>query len=526
MTSYWPSWEAILDANAVGPLIRLLSPEIEDDILEAVAHIITQSTRRPSWPVNRMVIPSDTLQQLVDLLRSGRMELRLTATKVVQAVAKSYMNRTLLRKSSTVSDLCHLALNCRDLTEKKLVVSAISVFRNPFESYVNDVIDPFKVVINTQIILPLRDLLAHPSPKIVISACHVLGKSTMLMERRATIPWQLMPLLSHTDDEVFVEAIWTASDLVQNQLPVHHSTRLEDALSSAIPRLIRLLRHHEQQIVVSALRSIANAPSGYIYAYLLEMVDQGEVRLLIDLLKSSNLAVAEAALLVVRTIGEQYVSVKEYLVKHGVIQSLLHNLAFDPSPLFPETLDTLFNYMRDRRKPEDAHAIPFILQLLPTLHSPSIEKVLERLSVRITAHFPLDVTFVGSKIPRQLLQIAWHILDSGGSLSRIVQIICDFVLIYNRSTDEFRTAGAESFLSNPRLLPAISEQGATGNLAKRIQNALRRLRGNIEIDVVPGLGFPHDSFGRCMPAGVRLNRAVEPSSEMAMFLQAGQGNAG
>ena len=121
-----------------------------------------------------------------------------------------------------------------------------------------------------------------------------------------------------------------------------------------------------------------------------------------------------------------------------------------------------------------------ILQLLPTLHSPSIEKVLDQLYFHITDHFLLDVTFVGSKFPRQLLQIAWHILDSGGSLSRIVQIICSFVLIFKRSTDQFRTAGAESFFSDPRLLPAISEQDATGGSARRIQDALCRLRGNVQ----------------------------------------------
>ena len=479
MTSYWPSWDAIVDARAVEPLIRLLSPEIGNDILEAVAHIITQSTQQLSWNANR-IIPTDTLQQLVDLLRSGRLELKLTAAKVIRAVAKFYMIHTPLRKGSTVLDLglCHLVVNCRDLTEKKLVVSAISALRNQqvissFDSFDRRVKD----VINTQIEPPLRDLLAHPSPKIVISACHVLGKSTVLNTAYRAIPYQLMRLLSHSDDEVFVEAIWTASDLVQNH---SHHTRSEDAFSSAIPRLIRLLRHHEQQIVASALRSIADAPSEHIYAYLLEMVDQGGVRLLIDLLKSSNLAVAEAALLVVRKISDQYLSGTEYLVKHGVIQSLLHNLAFDSSPLFPETLDTLFQYIRNRRRLEDAHAIPFILQLLPTLHSPSIEKVLDQLYFHITDHFLLDVTFVGSKFPRQLLQIAWHILDSGGSLSRIVQIICSFVLIFKRSTDQFRTAGAESFFSDPRLLPAISEQDATGGSARRIQDALCRLRGNVQ----------------------------------------------
>ena len=477
MTSYWPSWEAICDANAVGPLIRLLSPEIGDDILEAVAHIITQSTRQSSRRVLGMMLPPDTIQQLADLLRSGRLELRLAAAKVIQAVAKSYGNHTLLRKSSAMSDLYHLVLDCRDLTEKELVVSAVRALCNPSDPYVNGVIDPLgphvKDVVNTQIIPTLKDLLAHPSPKIVISACHVLGKSTVLNTTHHPIPWQLMELLSHSDDEIFVEAIWTASDLVQNH---SHSTRLENALSSAIPRLIRLLRHHEQKIVASALRSIADAPSGHIYAYLLEMVDQGGVRLLIDLLKSSNPAVAEAALLVVNKIIHNYISVSGYLVKHGVIQTRLHNLAFDSSPLFPETLETLVHYLWNWRAREDADAIPFILQLLPTLHSPSIEKVLDQLYIHISDHFPLDVTFVGSKVPQQLLQIAWHILDSGGSLSRIVQIVCHFVLNYNRSTDEFRTAGAESFLSDPRLLSAISEQDETGDLARCIQDTLCRLR--------------------------------------------------
>ena len=447
MTGYWGSRKAIR-AEALGPLIRLLCREIRDDVLIAVAHTISQSIAL--FNPNAEKIPRDTLQQLVGLLGHGRMEVRLAAAEAIQGISARWDCRTFLREGSTVLDLCRLMLDCRNLSEQELVAAAINALRgsNPFNPEVNE-------IINRKILPPLIRLLDDTCTETAISACRVLRKPMILEDKEGdndAILQRLTPLLSHADDQIFVEAAWTASALTwyDPYVPLPKTFT-----STAIQRLVRLLHHREEQIVVSALRSIANARFMRVLwtDFLLEMADEGAVRHLIDLIKSRSLHVAEAALLVIDRIhdGDVHVcAVEKHLLKHGIIESLLHTLT-SYSRFFQQTLDTLlrfFSWMTTQ------FAIPHLVRCLLSLDRPSREEVLSALSEAL-CHSD-DDTPLDPSIPRHLLRLAWHMLDSGDSLGDITTIICWFIDNYSQSREEFRAAGAASFLEDPRLSSGLT----------------------------------------------------------------------
>ena len=172
MTGHWASCNTIIDAEAIGSLIRLLCREIGDDILKAVAHTIVQST---SQYHDYVYIPRDTLQQLVGLVDHGRIEVMLATAEVIQCISKWPDCRSFLRERNAVLDLCRLMLDCRNLSEQELVAAAINALRdsNPFDLEVNE-------IINRKILPPLMRLLDDTCTEIAISACRVLRKPMIL----------------------------------------------------------------------------------------------------------------------------------------------------------------------------------------------------------------------------------------------------------------------------------------------------------------------------------------------------------
>ena len=243
MTGYWVSCEAISE-EALEPLIRLLCREIGDDILKAVAYTISQSVQSQFMPGFDLYvdIPRDTLPQLVGLLGHGRMEVRLAAAEVIQCVSTECDRHKFLMEGSTVLDLCRLMLDCRDLSEQELVAAAINALRDSkrFDPEVDD-------IINHDILPPLIHLLDDTCTDTAISACRVLRKPMILHDVEGDnddILHRLTPLLSHADDEIFVEAAWTASVLTWHDpsYPLPNSFPL-----TTIQRLVRLLRHREER---------------------------------------------------------------------------------------------------------------------------------------------------------------------------------------------------------------------------------------------------------------------------------------
>ena len=254
MTGHWASCIAIR-TEALGNLIRLLCREIGDDCLKAVAHTIMQSAQSMSRFRHDVDIPRDTLQQLVGLVGHGRMEVRLAAAEAIHGISTMWDYCSFLREKSTVLDLCRLMLDCRDLSEQELVAATINALRDskPFDPEVNE-------VINRKILPPLVRLLDNTCTDTAISACRVLRIPMILEDKEGdndAILQRLMPLLSHADDEIFVEAAWTASALTWHEF--FFDPLPKTFTFTTIQRLVRLLRHRDERVVVSALRSIADA---------------------------------------------------------------------------------------------------------------------------------------------------------------------------------------------------------------------------------------------------------------------------
>ena len=409
MTGHWASCEAI--NQDLGTLIRLLCREIGDDILKAVAYTISQSVQSKFVPRFDIYvhIPGDTLPQLVGLLGHGRMEVRLAAAEIISDISRSCSCRPLLKESSTVLDLCRLMLDCRDLSEQELVAAAINSLREPepFDSEVNE-------IINRKILPPLIRLLDDTCTETAISVCRVLRKLMILEDERGdneAILQRLTPLLSHADDEIFVEAAWTASVLTWHDpsCPLPNSFTL-----NTMQRLVRLLRHREERVVVSALRSIADARClGDLWMdFLLEMVDEGGVRHLIDLLKSRNLAVVGATLLVIHHIQEvacdacdAWLPVVRHFLKHGIIESLLHTLASD-SCRFLRTLEILNDFFSWSTT---QFAIPHLVRCLLSLDRPSRELALSTTADKlIYCDYHVTPGPLDPSIPRHLLRLGRH----------------------------------------------------------------------------------------------------------------------
>ena len=499
MTGHWASCEAIIRAEALGSLIRLLCREIEDDFLKAVAQTIAQLVPSMSLSLYQDYVDHEdyigTLRHLVGLVGHGRMEVRLAAAEVIQGISRQgtyrlWDVRSILRreghgKESTVLDLCHLMLDCRDLSEQESVAAAIAALRGPgcFDREVSE-------IIRCKIIPPLIRLLDDTCTETAISACRVLraltdseddcwGEDYAILER-------LTPLLSHADDKIFVEAAWTASMLTWHD----PSSPLPDSFTlTTIQRLIRLLHHREERVVVSALRSIADARclEDLWTDFLLEMADEGGVPHLIDLLRSRNFAVAEAALLVIHRIREDAsFPVMRHFLKHGIIESLLHALTSCSSCLFQRILHTFRQFFR--------FAIPRVVRFLLSLNRPSMELVLSALRGILQApdldSTVSDACYLGCEtyempdptIPRRLLQLARHTLarhtPDSKSLIDITYVICWCIRDWYQSRKEFRAAGAVSFLTDSRL---VDIRLGTGKLVQESLDHLRQC-SDVETD--------------------------------------------
>jgi hypothetical protein len=195
-------------------------------------------------------------------------------------------------------------------------------------------------------------------------------------------------------------------------------------------------------------------------------------------MESSNLDVAEAAMLLVCRIAELVhrnpclvPSVLRHFLKHGVIQALLRNLSCDSSPLFQRTVDALWEFSWVMEPPLAASTLLHLIHLLPSLQHLPKKIVISAIDSPIL--YSVDPTCLDPSIPRLLLQLARDEMDSLDVLKAILELICFAISERGKLCEPFRAAGAESFLADPQLLSRMIELGQDGDSVRaQIQSSL------------------------------------------------------
>ena len=454
MTHHRDSCVAMLHAGALTPLIRLLSQEIGEEDLRVIAHTITKCIPHDSGESDLHVpdIPRDALQQLVSLLGPGRTEVRLAAAEAIHAVASLGVTDVTeaLRGPGevTVLYLCHLALDCQDLAKKEVVISAISALWNqkPFNASVDEIID-------TKILPLLIHLLGDSNAQMVIGACRALRKLRQLDNSRGVLP-HLAPLLSHSDDEVFVEGVWTMWALTLHHLDSHGPHEFFDLATTQ--RLRRLLHHDKEQIVVSVLRSIGDASA--LGTPAVGVLDERSISQIVNLVSSRNIDAADAALHIVATLASSASDCETArgFVEHGAIQMLGSNLAIDAHPLLKQTLDTLACLVLDEQGFEAV--APHLVRLMASsdiLKGKAVDILHGFFTLNVDHSVAPGPLHPSTSIPVLLIQAVLHAKDST-ELEKVLYVLCGFITYYSQSYEEFRRAGIGSFLADLTPLSGIS----------------------------------------------------------------------
>jgi hypothetical protein len=206
--------------------------------------------------------------------------------------------------------------------------------------------------------------------------------------------------------------------------------------------------------------------------FLLEMTDEGGVDHVINLMESSNLDVAEAALLVVHRIqcinSQNHPSIRSvlrHLLKHGIIQALLRILACDSSRLFQQTVNAILSLADMMEWPLIASTVLHLIHLVPSLEN--LAKVIVISTVHGLMQVRFDSTHLDPSIPRLLLQLARDGMNSLDFLARILELIYTVVRHHSKLHEQFRVAGAESFLTEPQLLSCVTELRFNAQLLPR-----------------------------------------------------------
>ena len=88
-----------------------------------------------------------------------------------------------------------------------------------------------------------------------------------------------------------------------------------------------------------------------------------------------------------------------------------------------------------------------------------------------------DVTPLDPSIPRHLLRLGRHMLDASEYLGDIAYIIYWFIDNYSQSREEFRAAGAASFLEESMLSSSLTPDDGSN-----IRRALRLLGQEVDTE--------------------------------------------
>jgi len=210
--------------------------------------------------------------------------------------------------------------------------------------------------------------------------------------------------------------------------------------------------------------------------FLLEIADEGGMRHIISLTGSSNLDVARAALLFVcdtfSAEGEILGSGRRHLVKHGVVQALLHNLACDSSDLFHESARVMNRFWEVMDPPLLASTMQHLIHLLPSLEDLAKTVVISSMNYLMDMDDDIDdMELLDPSVPRLLIQLARDGMCSLYLLEQLLRLISFVLLKCRELRDAFRAEGLESFLADAQHLSHWND-----SVRKGINDSLDLLR--------------------------------------------------
>jgi hypothetical protein len=340
-------------AGAISSLLNLLCHTQEDEVLRAVPptlgrcaeSFVNEQLYLPA--ADLLTIPPVTLiQRLVGLLDPGCLKVRLAAAEAIKGIAGQACDVSQELRRAAVLQLCHLFSDCRDLSDQELVTSAIGALQ-PFHDNRRD--DSLKDAIAQRVVRPFLDLLDHQSVEMQARACRALrGPILMDDDMESVIVSHLKPLLSHSDDEIWVEAAWTTLRWTWHDWLCRHQYLPASIVFTTLRRLVCLLSHEKEQVVVSATRALAAACSSRRddFDFWIAFAHEGGLRQLIRLCSSESVdviaAAAEFVEMVVFGLYEVCGECSEIVVAYGIPDALVCQLARDSHHFPVRMLEVLF----------------------------------------------------------------------------------------------------------------------------------------------------------------------------------------
>ena len=455
MTRHWGSCMSMLQGGILPLFIRLLSREIEEEVLTALAHILAQAIPMCSPECRHYIraLSRDDLQTLIGHLNLGCMEIRLAAAEAIQGIARADVSdiTQTLKGSNTDLSLCHLLLDCRNSSEEETVTSVIDAI-NVWCGIGTEA----DSILRTQILPGFMQLLRDDNSDMAMASCRILRHlyytGEFHEEHDEEILLRLTRLLSHADIHVFVEAAWTASTLAFHD--ESHPTLPEIFDLTVIQGVTRLLHHQDDQVVVKALRGLADVSCDHLVLDILfEMVNGGGIPQLVRLLSSNNVEITAAALDLVRccivdvlTSKCRCQAITRLFIRHGAIAALVRNIT-SSNPLLHQTINTLWWFPRPQVLAAilDAGADKHLLHLLST------SDIKPRTTIIVFRLFRDDdfIVFKDAGISQLLVPFARRVMDMSDSAHEdMMSLLSDFILADESFCEEFRVAGAESLIAD------------------------------------------------------------------------------
>eukprot|EP00252_Welwitschia_mirabilis_P014560 TRINITY_DN3195_c1_g4_i1.p1 TRINITY_DN3195_c1_g4~~TRINITY_DN3195_c1_g4_i1.p1 ORF type:complete len:536 (-),score=115.18 TRINITY_DN3195_c1_g4_i1:210-1817(-) len=268
----------VIEHGAVPKFVRLLSSASEDVREQAV------------WALGNVAGDSPRCRDLV---------LSYHALGPLLAQLNEYAKLSMLRNATwTLSNFCRgkpqplfeqtkPALPALErlihLTDDEVLTDACWAL-----SYLSDgTNDKIQAVIDAGVCRRLVQLLAHPSPSVLIPALRTVGNivtgddaQTQFMINNEVLPHLLILLTQNYKKTIKKEACWTISNITagnKEQIQAVINTNI-------IPPLVQLLQTAEFDIKKEAAWAISNATSGGSHEQIKYLVSQGSIKPLCDLL--------------------------------------------------------------------------------------------------------------------------------------------------------------------------------------------------------------------------------------------------
>lgn len=273
------------------------------------------------------------------------MKVSLAVAEIFRELAKSDEEmRERLIHTGVLPSLSRLASECNSLSELVTVIPAIcSIFDRPTYSNRSQKIDSgILEAIDEQLLKPLLSCLTYENTDIRMGACMALrclsSSGTVACLFQKNVVPHLALFLSTDSDEVFTAAASVLFQWVYNIESESH----DYANFDIIRRLVPLLSHKDDHVVLGAILGIRYANHIQVNNLALVMVEAGGVQPLIGLLSSRNMDVVQVTLeifyfmTVPGNSGDRFAI--GYFVRQGIISVLSLWLSSGSHPLLPKFL--------------------------------------------------------------------------------------------------------------------------------------------------------------------------------------------